>query len=59
VKLALALLLLACVATRPAPLSNRGGTASYMAPERRARGEFACSSFHYYPVVFGGCWWVR
>ncbi len=56
-----AILLLACVATRPAPLSNR--VAVSVSPlvqveARTAHGEYACSFFHYWPVVFGGCWWV-
>jgi len=54
------LLLAACAAAPVEPLSNRVQVSPLVQVEASTlRGEYACSFFHYWPVTFGGCWWVR
>jgi len=54
-------LLLACGTPRVEPLSNRVQVSPRVDVSARTPlgGEYACSFFHYWPVTFGGCWWVR
>jgi hypothetical protein len=56
---ALLLMLAACANSTPMPLSNRVQVSPLVQVEAvELRGEYACSFFHYWPVTFGGCWWV-